>query len=148
MLKKALQLMLKRLFRPAFIDCEKAIADVKQSLNTLSQIEQRRLSLFYKQLAHEKKLLPAMHDVGFRLFSQNDEDGILLYIFSLIGTTNKKCLDIAFASPYGANTTNLICNWNWSGLLICGDTKEAETAQAFFTSNKDTFLSPVAQEHL
>ncbi|MCJ7636553.1 MAG: hypothetical protein MUO21_03605, partial [Nitrososphaeraceae archaeon] len=64
--------------------------------------------------------LPNFQDTGFRVYSQNDEDGLLLYIFSLIGFTNKICLDIAFASPYGANTTNLICNWGFTGLLIEG----------------------------
>ncbi|MFH1832137.1 MAG: hypothetical protein ABH827_05055 [bacterium] len=107
-----------------------------------SQIEQKQLYLYYKQLLAEKKPLPSVHDVGFRNFSQNDEDGILLYLFALIGTTNKKCVDIAFANPHGSNVTNLICNFNWTGLLVCGSEHEITPAKSFFSSHPDTFIYP------
>jgi hypothetical protein len=76
------------------------------------------------------------------VFSHTDEDGILHYIFSLIGTTNKICLDVAFASPYGANTTNLIVNDGWNGILICGEEREVESAKRFFASHPDTVDYP------
>ncbi|MFH0898527.1 MAG: hypothetical protein V1855_03035 [bacterium] len=107
-----------------------------------SQIEQKQLFLFYKQLLAEKKPLPKTSDVGFRVFSQNDEDGILQYLFALIGTTNKKCVDIAFASPHGSNVTNLLCNCGWTGLLVCGDEHEVVLANKFFSSHPDTFIYP------
>ncbi len=106
------------------------------------QIAQLQLKLHYQQLLHQALPLPKFEDAGFRIYSQCDEDGLLLYIFALIGTTNKMCLDIAFGSPYGANTTNLLCNWGWHGLLI--DTDESSIAQSrqFFVSHKDTWIYP------
>jgi hypothetical protein len=86
--------------------------------------------------------LPNISNVGFRVFSQNDEDGILFYLFSILGTMSKFCLDIAFASPYGANTTNLLCNHGWQGLLVCGSKKEKTFAKKFFTSHPDTIIYP------
>ncbi len=83
-----------------------------------NKVAQIQLMLHYQYLRDQNLPLPKFQDTGCRVFSQNDEDGLLLYIFSLIGTTNKQCLDVAFAGPYGANTTNLICNWGWGGLLI------------------------------
>lgn len=106
-----------------------------------SQVIQRQLYFTYKQ-SKNQNCIPDFRETGFRVYSQNDEDGILLYIFALIGTTNKVCVDIAYASPYGANTTNLICNWDWNGLLICGSEKEAEFAKRFFNKHPDTRIVP------
>ncbi|MCP5060912.1 MAG: hypothetical protein GY936_00400 [Ignavibacteriae bacterium] len=50
----------------------------------------------------------SFNDVGFRLHSQHEEDGILLYIFSLIGTTNKKSVEICAGNGIECNTANLI----------------------------------------
>jgi hypothetical protein len=91
----------------------------------------------YQYLRDQNLKLPELSDTGFRVFSQNDEDGVLLYIFSLIGTTNKKCLDVAYAGPIGANTTNLICNWGWTGLLIEGNQQGVESLKQFFASHKE-----------
>ncbi len=76
------------------------------------------------------------------MFSQTDEDGILHYIFSLIGTTNKVCLEVAFASPYGANVTNLIVNNGWLGILVCAKESEVEATERFFASHPDTCFYP------
>lgn len=61
-----------------------------------TQIEQVILT---NQYCFMKKLLtpsemPSFQNVGFKLHSQFEEDGILLYIFSVIGTTNKRVLEI------------------------------------------------------
>ncbi len=144
-LKKIFKKIVKRLFYMGNYDLAQKVSNIEKNLlrseSSLSQIEQRRLFLYYQQLYSEGKFLPHIKDVGFRNFSQNDEDGILLYLFSLLGTTNKLCVDIAFASPYGANTTNLICNWGWSGLLVCGSEKEKVASEKFFSSNLDTWIS-------
>lgn len=109
-----------------------------------SQISQKLLQLHYQTNLSKKLPLPKISEAGWRVFSQTDEDGILHYIFSLIGTTNKVCLDIAFASTYNANTTNLILNNGWTGLLICGNDRESRNAKAFFKSHPDTAVfSPV-----
>ncbi|OGT98233.1 MAG: hypothetical protein A2X80_06675 [Geobacteraceae bacterium GWB2_52_12] len=81
-------------------------------------------------------------DAGFRVFSQNDEDGILLYIFSKIGFTNKLLVDIAFASPINSNTANLLCNWGFYGLLVEGNPQGLESSRSFFASCPDTSILP------
>ena len=104
-----------------------------------NQAIQRQI-YFYYQFAKNQNLLPKFEDAGFRVYSQNDEDGLLLYIFSMIGTTNKTCVDIAFGSPYGANTTNLICNWGWHGFLIEGGS--VGDSEKFFKSHPDSMIFP------
>lgn len=118
------------------------ISNLKQDLFN-NQATQRQLFLYYQMLKNSRQPLPRFQDTGFRIFSQNDEDGLLLYIFSLIGFTNKTCVDMAFGSPYGANTTNLICNWGFHGLLVEG----TGTPATFFDSHKDTFIFPPKLRH-
>ena len=138
--KKISKKIIQRILNPIVQEIHKTNELTSKQMNT--QIEQRRLFLYYKQLLAEKKSLPDIHDTGFRVFSQNDEDGILLYLFALLGTTNKKCVDIAFASPDGANTTNLICNFGWTGLLVCGGKDEATRSNNFFKTHPDSFIFP------
>lgn len=111
------------------------MTNVKQVINN-TQIQQRQLFLHYQYLKNTNKQLPNFSDVGFRTYSQGDEDGKILYIFSLIGFTNKTCVDMAYASPYGSNTTNLICNWGFTGLLVEG--KDLSSTKEFFQTHKDT----------
>ena len=81
-------------------------------------------------------------DVGFRVHSQHEEDGIILFIFSLIGTTNKKCVEICAGDGIECNTANLILNHRWIGLLC--DAKDANIAKAkqFYSTNPDTKYWP------
>ncbi|OGG12853.1 hypothetical protein A3D77_07395 [Candidatus Gottesmanbacteria bacterium RIFCSPHIGHO2_02_FULL_39_11] len=112
---------------------------IKREINN-NQILQKQLFAFYQSLKNDRKKLPIFKNTGFRVFSQNDEDGLFLYIFALIGFTNKICIDIAFGSPYGANVTNLICNWDFTGLLIEG--KNTEDSINFFGTHPDTWIYP------
>lgn len=112
-----------------------------------SQINQRQLFLHYQFLSNAKLPLPRFSDTGFRVFSQNDEDGLLIYIFSLIGFTNKLLLDVAFASPMGSNCTNLLCNWGFYGLLLEANPSGIASSRNFFSSYPDTTIFPPKIEH-
>lgn len=110
-----------------------------------SQVQQRQLFFTYKNSAEcnrQAVSVPGFRDAAFRAYSQVDEDGILLYIFSKIGFTDRLLVDIAFAEPYGANTTNLICNWGFNGLLVEGDQRGVENTRNFFASHPDTAIVP------
>ena len=123
---------------------KKELHRIKMQLtNTLtnSQIQQKQLQFYYHNLLTQNLPLPKLSETGFRVFSQTDEDGILHYIFSLIGTTNKVCLEIAYNSPFGSNTTNLIINQGWDGILICEKKGQARRVKQFFASHLDTWLS-------
>ena len=103
-----------------------------------SQIAQTQLYLDYKKLCEKGCKLPNIRDVGFRIFSQNDEDGILLYIFSQVGFTNRVCIDIGFANVQGSNTANLILNWGFSGILIDGNKEGIAQSQHYFNHHPGT----------
>ena len=98
--------------------------------------------IWINQVDHKKMRDEALHTVGFKTFSQNEEDGILLYIFSLIGTTNKKCLEICAGTGVESNTANLIVNHAWTGLLFDGDQKNVDIARQFYTLHPNTHIYP------
>ncbi len=77
-------------------------------------------------------------EVGLSVFSQNNEDGILLYIFSQIGMLSKRCIEIgcdlsgsSVGIPEG-NTINLISHFNFDGLIIDMDPDKASAIRYFF----------------
>ncbi len=110
--------------------------------NTLNQQNQIALRLMYRQLQATKQPLPLFDEVEFRSHSQNGEDGILLFIFSLIGTTNKKCVEICAGGGIQCNSANLILNHGWYGLLFDGDPDLVKQGNRFFQSSPDTFFAP------
>ena len=85
-----------------------------------SQASQLILMNQYRYLAANKNL-PKFQDTGCHFYSQTDEDGFLLFIFSLIGSTNKKVIEIGCGDGIACNSANLIINHGWKGLLLDGD---------------------------
>lgn len=110
-------------------------------------VEQKMLSALYKQQFAAKAPPLSFTDVGFKLHSQFEEDGILWYIFSLIGTTNKKCVEICAGDGIQCNTANLIINDSWIGLLCDGSEVNIQKAKRFYTSNPHTKHWPPAIVH-
>ena len=91
--------------------------------------------------------LPKIIDTGFKVYSQFDEDGILLYIFSLIGFTNRKVVEICCGHGAECNTANLIINHACYGLLFDGDENNIQAATNFFRNNKSTWILPPICKH-
>jgi hypothetical protein len=88
-------------------------------------------------------MLPArIQDTGFGLHSQHEEDGILLYIFSLIGTTNKTAIEACCGNGIECNTTNLIVHHGWNGLLLDGSEHNVNLASQFFKKHPNTTYWP------
>jgi hypothetical protein len=107
-----------------------------------AQIGQVLLRLQYQDLARRGTDLPDLADVEFRCYSQNGEDGILLYIFSLLGTTNRTVVEIAAGDGYECNAANLIINHAWRGLLVDGDAEQVARGKAFYATCRNTWVSP------
>src|SRR5712692_9244085 len=84
-----------------------------------SKASQLLLSMQYQEMLAQHRPLPKLQDTEFRVFSQHGEDGILLYLFSLLGTTNKMCVELCGGGGFD-NTANLIINYGWNGLFFEG----------------------------
>jgi hypothetical protein len=95
----------------------------------------------YREMLALNLPLPSFEDVEFRAYSQFGEDGILLYLFSLLGTTNKKCVEICGGGGYD-NTANLIINHGWKGLFFDGNEQYLHKGREFYARCADTKLWP------
>lgn len=102
------------------------------------------LSMQYREMLALNLPLPNFEDVEFRAYSQFGEDGILLYLFSILGTTNKMCVELCGGGGYD-NTANLIINHGWKGLFFDGDEKYLRKGQQFYTCCADTKMWPPEQ---
>jgi hypothetical protein len=125
----------------------RVVASVQQEQNT--QVEQAVIVNQYRLM---KKLMgpgemPSFRDVGFKVHSQFEEDGILLYIFSVIGTTNKRVVEICAGNGSECMAANLIINHGWEGLLFDGDKNSVEWGINFYATNQSTFLHPPIFKH-
>jgi hypothetical protein len=124
-----------------------AILDTIPVANT--QVDQAAIINQYRLM---KKILnpsemPTLSEVGFKVHSQFEEDGILLYIFSIIGTTNKRVVEICAGDGSECMATNLILNHGLEGLLFDGNKVEVDRGINFFASHRSTFLFPPIFRH-
>jgi hypothetical protein len=102
---------------------------------------QKLLQQQYCDMA-QRQSFPNLFDVGLRCFSQNEEDGLLLYVFSLVGVTNKRVVEICAGDGIECNAANLIINHGWCGLLVDGDERNVTRGRRFYLRRRDTFFYP------
>jgi hypothetical protein len=75
------------------------------------------------------------------LTSQCGEDGILRKIFSLIGTTNRYCVEFgAWDGKLFSNVYNLLVNCGWSGTLIEGNAQKFPELERTYAGRSDLTL--------
>lgn len=115
--------------------------------NALPRESQLVLFHLYREMVAARSTLPRFSDVGFRCHSQFEEDGILLYLFALIGTTNKTCVEVCAGNGIECNTANLILNHGWWGHLFDGKEANVKRGIQFYRDSKETWLYPPQFTH-
>ena len=100
------------------------------------------LAIKFRENFEKSHRLSDFDEIEFRNYSQNGEDGILCYIFSLIGTVNKRCVEICAGNGTQCNCANLIINHGWTGLLFDGNEGNIKDGQQYFKKHPDTFTYP------
>jgi hypothetical protein len=96
----------------------------------------------YRQMRATGLPLPPLHETGYSVFSESDEDGILQYIFALVGSPTRKLVDIGASQLQGSNTANLIINHGWNGLLIDANAEGMRRNGAFYAECRATRTMP------
>ena len=79
---------------------------------------------------------PQFRAPEFSVYSQNGEDGVLLSLFSRIGTKDRRCVEIGGGIGSESMTANLTVNWGWSGLVIEGSADLSAKARRFFSQER------------
>lgn len=110
-------------------------------MNDSTQANQIPLKMIWQDRLEQRRPLPSLDEVQFRVFSQNREDGILLYFF-IIGTQNKTYVEIGAGNCQQFNTANLAINHGWRGLMLDGNKENVNSGKAFFGRHPDTCLWP------
>jgi len=95
------------------------------------QILQRQLFHQYSEMTKKGETL-SITDTGFRVYSQFEEDGKLLFVFSVIGMSNKTFVEIGSDDGVNSNSANLYFNFGWHGLFMDGNPKSVKRGVKFF----------------
>src|SRR5262245_52653000 len=88
-----------------------------------------------------------LDEFGLSVTSQTDEDGILLYLFAIVGTTNRRAVEICAGHGMECNTANLVLNHGWHALWVDGDPVLVETGKAFYSRSRRTRVFPPTFVH-
>jgi len=103
-----------------------------------TKIALRQLYHYYSDRARRGVPL-SLPETGARIFSQFEEDGILLAIFATIGMGSPgKFVDIGSADGINSNCANLALNFGWDGLFIDGEAKNIKKGREFYNNHPDT----------
>lgn len=114
----------------------------RPSLGGPDAAAQLLLRLEYQRLRREGVELPGPGAAGFKAYSQSDEDGILWYIFSLIGDGSKRCVEICAGNGIECTSANLLLNHGWLGLLVDGDAHNVAAGREFYATSPLTYVYP------
>ena len=108
-----------------------------------TKIAQRALFLEYRKQVAAGEPLPKTSETGFRLFSQFDEDGVILFLLGVAGGSTKRFVDLgAGDGVYASNCANLALNLGFDGVFVEADAAKAEHARSFYASHPDTRERP------
>jgi hypothetical protein len=130
LLKKILKMVFPN-FYPKIVEHFNKVERIDRFNNNIEKTVGWLIKQKYESIAEYKEIKSEINKHEFNLYSQNGEDGILLYIFSKIGATNRRFVEFGVNGKTD-NTTNLILNFGWSGLLMEGDRNIAEMIKKNF----------------
>jgi glycosyltransferase involved in cell wall biosynthesis/thioredoxin-like negative regulator of GroEL len=125
-------------------DSSAVLGAERLSCLTRSTTKPQQVSLFmqYRNLVRQAATLPLVSDTGFRVLSQSDEDGILLFLFAVLGTGSKVFVDIGTSSAIESNCANLAFNFGWHGLFVRGSEAAVAAGRDIFHNHPDTRVFP------
>jgi hypothetical protein len=102
---------------------------------------QRLLYHYYRNLVATGSL-PSLQETGFRVFSQFEEDGKLLFVFAVMGISTGTFADIGAADGINSNCANLALNFGWRGVFVDGNPDNIRRGEAFYRQHPDTWAYP------
>ena len=102
----------------------------------------------YRSAVEQGRSLPSLRDAGFRVFSEVDEDGIILLLLAAAGIDRGRFVDIGAGDCMTAsNCANLALNLGFHGLFVDGNADAIEAGNRFYASHRDTRTYPPKAVH-
>lgn len=96
----------------------------------------------WRTRAKTGQTLPDRLGGGARIFSQFEEDGLLIYLDAVLELENKIFVDVGSANGINSNCANLALNMGWHGLFIDGNSISIAQGRKYYESHPDTMLFP------
>lgn len=91
-------------------------------ISWLRKKKTRQLFSYYQAKAKAGELI-SYTTTGLKLFSNMEEDGIILWLIALLNIRRGIFLDIGSHDCINSNCANLVFNFNWEGTFIDSDKK-------------------------
>ena len=110
------------------------------------QVAQRHLFNYWRHLIESGRPL-RLSDSGFSIFSQFEEDGLLLFLFAALGTENQMFVDIGAGDGINSNCANLALNFAWHGLFVDGDERNMARGREYYARHRSTWAFPPGFAH-
>lgn len=114
---------------------------LQQKSSPATQVALQHLFQFYRQAVSAGQRFQ-LADVGLQVFSQFEEDGLLLYLFAALGIKYRRFVDIGSGDGINSNCANWAVNFGWHGLFIDGDVDNIERGRRFYKDHPGTWLYP------
>lgn len=104
---------------------------VREKLSTSETAKQHDFVRKIQQQQADNQLSPIASN-GFKNFSQFEEDGLLLYLFSLLKMSLKTFVEFGADDGINSNAANLHFHHNFTGIFLDGNPKAIERGIHFY----------------
>lgn len=104
---------------------------VRERLSQQKREEQHSFVERVRNEASEGALSPISKN-GFQNFSQFEEDGLVLYLFSLLKSDNRTFIEFGADDGINSNAANLHFHHDFTGLFLDGNPKAIERGRYFY----------------
>jgi hypothetical protein len=121
------------------------VADERRRTAPATKIALRRMQFEYRRALLAGEALPSVWETGFRVFSEFDEDGVVLFLLAVGGSPHRRFVDIgAGDGVFASNTANLALNLGFDGLFVDASQPLVERGRRFYSRHPDTTVRPPA----
>ncbi len=104
---------------------------LRNRLSPAVGIEQRHLYHYYSDAAAIGRV-PGIEETGFKVFSQFEEDGKLLFVLSVIGMESRRFIEIGADDGLNSNCANLYFYFGYHGLYVDGNGYALNRGRRFY----------------
>lgn len=106
----------------------KRVSQLELQLEDVSLRARLDLASQVADLRYGPRPTTSLHSHELRISSQNGEDGILLYLVSVVGSATQTFVEVGIGDGSECNSANLISNWGWSGTMVEASAEGAASA--------------------
>lgn len=106
---------------------------IEPKITGLLQLRLQEKISAYRAMLKNGEPLPPLLDTEFKVYSQNGEDGIILFLLAIVGWEHRRFLEIGIQDGWECNCATLARLLYWDGWFVEGDPTYAELARDLFS---------------